>query len=244
MKKHTRYYLFNEACASVETGPEFPQIQRWKPGYDETKADSYDAYYKASNKGEHFPDFEPDLNTLILHSRAKFTDLISSGFSIGYIVSKQMKNVFEDFVFPPHRFYPVKISHKKKEPIEYFLIHLLSKHFEDYLDDIDYSRSSFYIADIALKPLQTIALTSKNNYLSKVIELQQRAKSDDIFTSIQASTIYFTSNFDSTLDFFKAPFGINYFISERLKDALFEHCLTGFEVQSTGSIQFNNLEMG
>jgi hypothetical protein len=234
-----QYYLFTEACATKETGPISPQIQKWKPGYKDDKADSYYSYYDASDRGCTFPDFAPDMDALVMHGKAKPTDLVSSGLSIGFIISKKLKALFEQFNFPAHRFYPTKIIHKKTEVDEYFLMHIASKYYEDYLDFVDYSKSLFLIAGIAKSDPHHITLNSKRDYLDKANQLQNDALTKKVFHSIYAEKICFNTNFDESLDCFKAPFGVRYYISQRLKDALIENNITGCYIHNDNLINFN-----
>jgi hypothetical protein len=233
-----QYYQFQEACATKETGQEYPQIQKWKQDYDDDKVDSYYSYWEASARGSIFPDFEPDMDALILHSRAKATDLLSGATTIGFIISQKLKLIFEEFKFPPHRFYPTKIIYKKTALEGYYLMHLISKHFEDYLDDVDYTRSTFIICGIAGSNSQPIELTSKDDYLNQSRQLQEDFKENKISRHISAKKIYFNESFDKTLDCFKAPFGIHYYISQRLKDALIDNGVTGCEIQFADLISF------
>lgn len=234
-----QYYLFKEACATKETGPVYPQIQKWKPGYDDNKADSYYSYYEASSKGNIFPNFTPDMDALIMHGRAKPTDLLSSGLSIGFIVSQKLKVLFEQFKFPPHRFYPAKLIYKETEVAGYYFMHLISNYFEDYLNYINYSQSIFTITGIDGKSIQSISLESKQEYLATSKQLQEEALTKKIFSSISAHNICFNPNFDKDLDCFSAPFGIEYYISERLRNMLLENLITGCDITPTDKLLFN-----
>lgn len=231
-----QYYIFKEACDTKETGPVYPQIQKWKPGYDDDKTDSYYSYYEASCRGRTFPDFTPDMDALVIHNNAKVTDLVSSGISIGFVVSSRLKILFEQFKFPPHRFYPTKIKHKNDDLDGYYFMHIISNYYVDYLDAVDYGKSVFVISGISKDHPRPITLTSKLDYLEKSKQLQDDAKVNKIFRSIRAEKIYFTSGFDKSLDCFVAPFGVSYFISQRLKDSLLENNVTGCDIQPSDLI--------
>jgi hypothetical protein len=232
-----QFYLFKEACATKETGPDYPQIQKWKSGYDDDKADSYYSYYEASSKGSVFPDFTPDLDALVMYNRAKPTDIISSGLSIGLIISKKLKAIIEQFKFQSYRLYPTKIIHKKVELNEYYFMHIISDYYSDYLDFVNYKQSVFITAGIANDNPQNIILTSKQDYLNKAKELQNDfSVKKNTYRAIYAERICFNREFDKNLDFFIAPFGIDYYISQNLKNALVENGITGYEIQTTNRI--------
>ena len=232
-----QFYLFKESCATKETGPEYPQVQKWKTGYDDDKHDSYYSYYYASSKGRIFPDFIPDLDALVMQNRAKPTDLISSGLSIGFIISDKLKAIIQQFKFPPYRLYPVKILHKKVELDGYYFMHIISDYFHDYLEFVDYCQSTFSIAKIDRSNAKPISLTSKQDYLNKAKELQDDFSiRKSILRRIYAEKICFNKDFANGLDCFIAPFGIDYYISQDFKNVLIEDKITGCNIQATDRI--------
>lgn len=233
------YYRFKEACATKETGSEYPQLQRWSPGYDDDNPNSYYSYYNASNRGSIFPDFTPDMDSLVLHNKAKLTDLLSSGLSIGFIISHKLKTIFEKYNFPSSKFYPTTIIHKKERLDSYYLMHIISNYYVDYLEWVDYNKSVFIVSGIANNNPEYVTLSSKEDYLEKSKQLQEEALISKTFRSIHAELICFNPKFDQTLDCFIAPFGIQYYISERLKDALIETAVTGCDIQQTNKLLFN-----
>jgi len=230
-----QYYIFKEACDTKETGPVYPQIQKWKPGYDDDKPDSFYSYYIAAKSGG-FPDFTPNMDYLILHGRAKPTDIISSGMSTGFIISEKLKTLFDQFVLPPHRFYPAKVLHKKTELNGYFFIHIIS----DYTDFVDYPESTFITSGFSNTDPQPITITSKEDYISKAKQLQDNSFVKKLpYRSIGAKEIYFNSKFDKGLDFFEiGRFDINFYISQTLRDALADNGITGCDIQPTDRIVF------
>ncbi len=227
-----QYYIFKEACATKETGPVYPQIQKWKPGYDDDRLNSYFSYYLASKQGE-FPDFTPDLDSLIMHGKAKPTDIVSSIISIGFVVSKKLKEVFEHFAFPPHRFYPAKLMHKNAG-FDYYFMHIIS----DYTDFVDFGKSTFITCGFSNSDPQPITLTSKQDYINKAKQLQDDSFVKQLtYRSIQAKEIHFNGEFNKQIDFFQINrFDINFCISQRLKDAITENAITGCDIQPTNRI--------
>ena len=231
-----KFYLFKEACSTKEIGPNYPQIQKWKPGYKEDKPDSYYSYYEASSKGSNFPPFVPDLDGLVMCNSAKPTDIISSILSIGYIINEKTKIIIEQFKFPSYKLYPTKIIHKNLELKNYYLLHIASDN-KDYLDFIDYDRSIFITAGVARDHPQNIAITSKQQYLETSRKLQNDfSVNKSNYCTIFAEKICFNSEFDKNLDFFTAPFGVDNYISYNLKCALIENGITGCDIEATNRI--------
>jgi len=191
-----QYYIFKEACDTKETGPVYPQIQKWKPGYDDDKPDSYYSYYTAAKSGD-FPDFTPDLDSLIIHGRAKPTDIMSSVISTGFIISKKLKVLFDQFVFPPHRFYPAKVLHKKIEIGDYYFMHIIS----NYSDFVNYPKSTFINYGFADSDPRSITVISKQDFLSKNKMLQDDSYLRKLpYRTIGVKEIYLSSNFDRVLE--------------------------------------------
>jgi hypothetical protein len=107
--------------ASEDIGPTYPQHQTMGPGYDYDAPNSvhqlpYDA----------LPDFEPNFNTVVIHGHARLTDLLSSApiQNTGYLVSPKLRAVLERSTLPPHRFYPVPMTHRKKPVAGYCWLQL------------------------------------------------------------------------------------------------------------------------
>ena len=239
-----QYYIFEPACATKATGPQYPQIQKWKPGYNYDDPKSYYSYYSASNKGSIIPDFAPNLDALILHNSAKPTDLLSSGLSIGYFVSKKLKQIFEQFKFPPHHYYPAEIIHKGARLGDYYFIHIVSNYFLDYLDDIDYEKSIFIKAGIDKTNPELIELYSKSDYLNKAKELQHNFSVKNLpLKSIFPQKIVFNEKFDKDLDYFSSPFRVEKNISDKLYQALVNNNITGYETRHNNILNFTDIEL-
>ncbi len=228
-----QYYILEKACDTKETGPAYPQIQKWKKGYDKNKSDSYYSYYRASMKGT-FPDFEPDLNSLVMHGWAKPTDLVSSFLSDGFIVSAKLKLLFQQFHLPPIHYYPAKVIYKKNDLIGYYFMHIIS----DYTDFVDYSKSSFIASGNFNSNPAPIILTSKKEYIEESEKLKEDFFVDKLpYRSIKSEKICFNAGFDQSLEGFKiGPFNINFYISENLKDALIKDSITGCDIKLTDDV--------
>src|SRR4051812_30041341 len=107
------YYSFDFSTEKKDVGSEFPQIQKMKSGYN---SDGPHSVYKLGRCYEALPNFTPDLDGFILHSRAKKTDFISKSLtSRGFIISEKVKRILSQYKLPLHAFYPIKLYHKKQK---------------------------------------------------------------------------------------------------------------------------------
>jgi hypothetical protein len=106
-------------------GRTFPQHQEMGRGYD---YDAPDSVHKLPFDA--IPSFEPNFNTVIIHGHAKLTDLLSSAPIIhsGFLVSPRLRALLEQFVLPPHRFYPVPMTHRGKTISGYCWLQLPEPH--------------------------------------------------------------------------------------------------------------------
>lgn len=112
-------WTLNNATEGI--GRAYPQHQEMGDGYDYGAPDSvhklrYDA----------LPDFEPNFSTVVIHGHSKLTDLLSSApiMNSGYLVSARLRAVLEAFALPPHRFYPVPMTHRGKSVTGYCWLQL------------------------------------------------------------------------------------------------------------------------
>ncbi len=112
-------WTLNNATEGV--GRAFPQHEKMRDGYNYDSPNSvhrlpYDA----------LPDFEPDFDTVVIHTQAKLTDLLSSApiKNTGYLVSERFRTLLLEFALPQHRFYPVPATHRGKLIDGYFWLQL------------------------------------------------------------------------------------------------------------------------
>lgn len=97
--------------ATEGIGRTYPQHQEMGPGYDYDAADSVHQL-----PDDVLPDFEPNFNTVVIHGHAKLTDMLSSApiKNTGYLVSPKLRELLGRFALPPHRYYPVPMTHRGK----------------------------------------------------------------------------------------------------------------------------------
>lgn len=227
-----KYYILKEACATNETGPVYPQIQKWKPGYNGDKENSFYTYLEKSKKD--FADFAPDLDGLVMHGRAKPTDLVSAFTSGGFLMSEKLKMLFEKHKIVPHRFYPARIIHKGNYIGTYFWMHIIS----DLTDFVDYANSTFVISKISGLNAVPITLNDKRDYLTKS-ELFKRDffENNGPLLTIDAKKLKLNDQFDKSVGGFKVGwFDINFYINQVLRDEIIENHITGCDIKPTGNI--------
>jgi hypothetical protein len=135
------YYILKEAVDTEETGDAFPQ-----------------AVFKNKNKlnpnpflianmaspDKYLPQDIPPFDYLELAKGAKLTDLMTSPFTHynGFLISKKLKELFEEQGVIDCRYYSVRLFKNKLEIKDYFYFHSVSC-LRDY---IDYKKSKFFIS--------------------------------------------------------------------------------------------------
>jgi hypothetical protein len=220
------YYIFKPATNTPETGPEYPQVQKMRPGYDYK---AHNSVHALSKEVEHLPNYTPDLDYFVLNGKAKLTDLLSvSVVHGGFLISPKLKDIFEQFNLPLHKFYPAKVSFKK-ELFDYFWFHIIS----NLTDQVDYSHSKFFIYYNYAHNLGYVDIHSKK-YLIKKREKIKKDNQDKTVT-IWAEQIKMNSISDHKLDLFEiGMFDANCYISETLRNVIINQMVTGcFTQQAT-----------
>ena len=217
-----KYYKFSYSTELEDNG-EFPQIQKMSKKYN---YDAPNSIYELSRLYNNFPDFEPNLEYLILAPKSRITNILSVAMLTlyGFFVDTKVEKVFKDFNLPKHRYYNSKVKRKTKIYDNYKWLHIVS----DYTDFICYESSKFYTYNF----FDDVFL-SKINPASKeiLISLKEKMKKDHFFT-IKAKKIALSPNFfELKLDLFKiSEFDHDFYISERLKKALIESKITGYSI--------------
>src|ERR1700744_5226288 len=116
------YYIFEPACNTPETGSVYPQVQNMAPEYNYKSSNSVYALTKSVNA---FPNFTPDLDYFVVHSKARLTDLLSATpIDGGFLISAPFKMLLEKFNLTTHRFYTAKVLYKK-EFYEFYWLHII-----------------------------------------------------------------------------------------------------------------------
>lgn len=217
------YYIFEPACNTVETGSQFPQVQKMSPGYDYKASNSV---YALSRAVEKFPDFLPNLDYLIVHGKANLTDLLStSPISGGFLISERFKQLLEKFNLAPHKFYPARVSYKK-EFHDYYWLHIIC----NFPDSVDYKKSTFFTYHNYNHNLGNITINSKQDFIQKKQKIKQDNPGKTI--TLWSQKIILNSNFNQDIDLFEiGTFDSNYYISGRIKSAIEFEKITGCEIR-------------
>jgi hypothetical protein len=224
----TSYYIFQPACNTTETGPEFPQVQKMAPGYDYKASNSVYALSKAT---ERLPDFAPNLDHFVVNGKAKLTDLLSvSTVNGGFLISKRFKKLIEKFNIAQHRFYAAKVIYKR-EFYEYYWIHIIS----NLAEFVDYPKSTFFIYYNYSHNLGYIPIASKEDFKHQKDKIKK--DNPDKTITVWADKIKLKEDFDISLDLFEIGlFNANYYISERLKTAISAANITGCDISTANNI--------
>lgn len=224
-----QYYILQPASNTPEIGPQYPQVQKMKPGYNYKAPNSV---YALSKAYQDFPDFEPDLDYFIVHASAKLTDLLSAAPVYGgFLISERLKSIFDRFNIAPHKFYRAKVKYKKKFFEDYYWMHIIC----NLSDLVDYKKSTFYIYYNYVHNLGFIDIHSKEEYFHKKAKIEN--DNPDKVVTVWADKIYLSNSFDRNLDLFEiGTFNANYFISTPLKHALLEEKIAGCSIASAENL--------
>jgi hypothetical protein len=216
-----KYFIIKDSLNQKIVGHDYPQVHKFIKGYNEEGEHSLYSLYEYE---ESFPDYVPDLDGFMLAGYAKLTDFVSSSFSSNIlIISPNARSLMSQFHLCSHRFYPLGL-YKRGIKHDYFLFLYLS----DYSDFVDYNQTTFmeYYTKIQMEP-RPIRIISKNDFISKRELLNNK---DGFSHTIRADKIVMAESFNKDLDFFSISWvdGKTY-VSERLKNAIEDSGLTGWE---------------
>lgn len=219
-----QYYILKNSNEKKVIGSQYPQIQE---AGGAIRRNASDSIYRVPSGS--FPDFTPNLNYLILHPKAKLTDVLSAAhISNGFIVNQKVKDIFDEFNLIDHEYYPALISHNGTLYNNYFWFCPIG----DLINLIDFNKTEFYKTNFFGQ-----RLTTKKNSFSNFREFNEYKKTLSRKEKIASETIYFNSEI---LDFslFKIT-SINHkiFISKDLYASLHSNKIEGFDFLDSKFIQ-------
>ncbi|MFT4222012.1 hypothetical protein [Dysgonomonas sp.] len=215
-----KYYKIKSSLDQKIVGSNYPQAYKFIKGYN---PEAPKAIFSISKYRTSFPDYEPDLDGIMLSGTAKQTDFVSDGFGLGFIISEKAKKIIEAYNLCPHRFYPLGL-YIRKIKFDYYLFRIRS----DYSDFVDYKESTFIEYNIASgKSYGAIKVHSKENLLDKREKLKR--EKDSVMYTIWGDKIVMGNKFNHELDFFSIGIidGSTY-VSERLVNDILSSGLTGW----------------
>ncbi|WP_196888988.1 hypothetical protein [Aureivirga sp. CE67] len=133
--------------------------------------------------------------------------------SFGFILSAKAKRIFEKFTLPDHKFFPVNVIFNDKSHEYYFL--LVAKENQP----INYNQSSFVVK----KTNQDFTLNNYHEYIEIREKRTKNLKNWNKFNIKETKIV-----FDRELDLYsRITVGIDFYLSERLKEAIEEAELSG-----------------
>ena len=223
--------------------------------------------YKSSNSiasfnryiWEHidFPSFTPDL-TLQMVKEKKYSTLNDFLFysNKGFLLSPKVKEIFQSFRLPSHKFYPARVIRNHKEYTYYYFYF-----FADSLQSIDFKASKFYFindleerVNFSVDSLEAFSQLKQTNWANKEqykeftdphgfpkvgtkkMDIEARRK---IIRQFGAYEIVFGDMFNKEQDLFTIhEFSWMTYISERLKDALLLEKVTGIIFSAIAERQY------
>ena len=216
-----KYYKIKSTLDQKIVGSNYPQAYKFIKGYN---PEAPKAIFSISKYRTSFPDYEPDLDGIMLSGTAKKTDFVSDGFGLGFIINEKARKIIEAYNLCPHRFYPLGL-YIRKIKFDYYLFRIRS----DYSDFVDYEESTFIEYNIANgKSYGAIEVHSKENLLNKREKL--KGEKDSVMYTIWGDKIVMGSKFNHELDFFSISIidGSTY-ASERLANDILSNGLTGWD---------------
>jgi hypothetical protein len=181
--------------------------------------------YALSKSRDKIPDFEPDLNYFVVQAKAKLTDLLSTApITGGFLISDNLKSILEYYNLPLHKFFLASISYRKGF-YNFHWLHLVS----NLTEFIDYPNSIFFVYQNYRHNLGYVEIKSEEDYTLKKDKLKK--DNPDKTITIWIEKIKFLADFKNDLDLFKIGiFDNNWYITERLRNAIFAANITGCEI--------------
>jgi len=159
---------------------------------------------------------------IITNPKGKLSDFINTGTLIGglgFLISPKVKEVFENYSLPPHRYYhPVNVI-KGSEKYHYYRIHII---YEDFWNWVNFEKSTFIMKNKEGASFD-VHFSDKEEFLNKKssITSEQKILKKEIVLSDSISRhrdlIFFNRNNFSCI------------ISESLKNALVEKSVSGLD---------------
>lgn len=216
-----RYFIARDSLNEKIVGKDFPQAYKFIKEYNPYSLNALFSLYKYR---ESFPDYMPELDGIMLSGSAKLTDFVSNGFSGDlFILSDRVKQIIEQYKLCSHRFYPLGL-YKRKVKYNYYLLYIVS----NYIDSVDCAKTSFVEYNIVSgKVFGDVCIKSKEELFQKRGEIK---KEKGISQTILGNRIVMNDLFDKTTDLFiVSRIDANLYVSERLKKAIEDNGLTGWE---------------
>ncbi|SFW52757.1 hypothetical protein SAMN02927921_02153 [Sinomicrobium oceani] len=200
----------------------YPQTDFHK-GYNPTDNGSYCV------KPDTFPDFVPNYE-LELHKKAFATGFLQRvGASFGIVVDEKVKNILKEHCLPPHAFYPTTVFHND-EVLQYYWFHYIPNDFWELIDNRNSFAYVYQIKKATVTKIKEIPIISKEQILNE-------KKKYTGLTPITLGRLKMSAEF-CKYDFYLTGAFNHTMISERLKKALEENNVSGYEAKLFDKLSF------
>lgn len=180
-----------------------------------------------------FPDFTPEFTAVWLTEDSSLVDFVHDGNAIGgqgLLISEKVLKILQKMKLPPHRHYPLEVSHKGKTISKpYFWLQILTM---DNYGWIDFSKSAFTLKDqfdMEDGPGDPVTIKSATELKKTIGDMEDKYI---LFTKLTLNDQYA-----------KAPYDLFYFdrlgglaasdpiINEKLKSALKNEKVVGYKLK-------------
>ncbi|MDP1803207.1 MAG: hypothetical protein Q8L81_17730 [Bacteroidota bacterium] len=215
------YFILKHAIDTYETGSVDRQIIWTNP--KKIEPNPLFIINKARD-GEFPPDFLFPFDYLELNKGAKLSDLMSSQFYNGFIVSAKLKKLLEESNVKDYKFYDIILYNKEAEIKGYYYFHSASC-LRNY---IDYSKSTFFIGEMLGKKIRDLKI--KIETYDDLIKIHKDLPMGHEL--LYPDKFYLSSRFPFSIDLFRlGAFNYDFFISKRLKEMIESNHVTGVSIK-------------
>lgn len=236
MKALKQFYKVKESRDEKVVGKDFSQAYKFIKGYNPDAPNAFFSLYKF----EDLPDenYNPNLDGVMISGPSKLTDFVGNAFSDSILIfSAKAKEVLDKYNLCPHRIYPLGL-YRRKIKYDYFLMKTNSG-FANY---VDFKKSTCAVYnmkdDVFIAPLDIVFQNKEDFYLRiKEINDQIEDAADSIWHCLQVNKMVVQPSYYYSMDFIISFVnGKEIFVSERLKNAIEEANLTGWEFHLTDEL--------
>lgn len=214
------FYTLTES-SNPEIGTEFLQAQKMNSGYN---YDLFNSTYAISEYRRRIVPFEPNLETIIVHERAKMTDMLSVAMLMGggFVINERLKILFSNFNLCECQYFKCKLEHKKKIFDNYYYMHLIS----DFRKEVDFSQSVFYLPLKGYGEEKEMIFEGYKDYERFLCEFSHsnylKSKKLTMKSSLRELDMFVIGDFNKLIH-----------ISQKLRDKLVEAKITGLEINES-----------
>ena len=221
MKTIDKYYKLRPAVDTPETGHVYPALE----SIDNYNFNSPNSVYKLDSSV--FPDFTPDIRYKLAKG-AKLCDIMekSNISACGLIINERVKTIFESANLIPHKYYLATIENKDVL-FQYYWVQFV---WEDALMYLDFKNSKFKINEFG-NDLGEIEILDYADLLKKQTDLG----------FMKMIYNYESAMYQTNYDLFIHPLNKTIYISDTLKNALFDNKIKGLDITPADDLVILNV---